>query len=216
MTTVATANIEVTAGGAESVALKLLNVDRALGGIIGTGAEAASALAPVAGRVAAVDAGFLAVLADAPAALAAMGEAASANLGALSAVAGVVSSLRSAWAWLLEHPRVGLAASVSVSGGGGDGGTGVLPRPQVGRQFFQGGHALVGETGPELITLPRGSRIHPAGDTRDALGGGAGGAVIELSNVIELDGQQIGGQVVRYLVDRGVDVRRMTDGAIRS
>jgi hypothetical protein len=73
----------------------------------------------------------------------------------------------------------------------------------------------VGETGPELVTLPRGSQIHPAGDTRDALGGGNGGAVIELSNVIELDGQQIGGQVVRYLVDRGVDVRRMTGGVVR-
>jgi hypothetical protein len=213
MTTVATANIEVTAGGAESVALKLLNVDKALGGIIGTGADAASALAPVAGGVAAVDAGFLAVLADAPAALGAMGEAAAANLGALSAVAGVVSSLRSAWAWLLEHPRLGLAASISVSGGDGGGESG--PTGQTGRQFFQGGRILVGETGPELVTLPRGSQIHPAGDTRDALGGGNGGAVIELSNVIELDGQQIGGQVVRYLVDRGVDVRRMTGGVVR-
>jgi hypothetical protein len=213
MTTVATANIEVTAGGAESVALKLLNVDKALGGIIGTGADAASALAPVAGGVAAVDAGFLAVLADAPAALGAMGEAAAANLGALSAVAGVVSSLRSAWAWLLEHPRLGLAASISVSGGG-DGGSG--PTGQTGRQFFQGGRILVGETGPELVTLPRGSQIHPAGDTRDALGGGAGGATLTRIEVpVQIGRSELTRIVIEGLADRGVNVSQMTGGAIR-
>jgi hypothetical protein len=216
MTTVATANIEITAGGAEGVALQLLSVDQALGSIVGTGAEAASALAPVAGQVATVDAGFLAVLADAPAALAAMGEAAAASLGALEAVAGVVSSLRSAWAWLLEHPRVGLAASVSVSGGGdGDGGSG--PAGQTGRQFFQGGRILVGETGPELVTLPRGSRIHPAGDTRDALGGGAGGSTPTRIEVpIHIGRGEITRVVVEGLADRGVDVYEMTGGAIRS
>jgi hypothetical protein len=34
---------------------------------------------------------------------------------------------------------------------------------------FRGGLALVGEEGPELVHLPRGSDVLPAGETRQAL-----------------------------------------------
>lgn len=53
-------------------------------------------------------------------------------------------------------------------GGDGSGATGTL--------FSRAGTMLVGETGPELVSLPRGSQILPAGPTRRLMAGGAGGS----------------------------------------
>lgn len=39
-----------------------------------------------------------------------------------------------------------------------------------GTNYFQGGRTLVGERGPELVTLPRGTKIDPANDTRNKIG----------------------------------------------
>lgn len=44
-----------------------------------------------------------------------------------------------------------------------------------GTSFAPGGLALVGERGPELVDLPRGSRVFPNGQTRDMLSGSSGG-----------------------------------------
>ena len=44
--------------------------------------------------------------------------------------------------------------------------------PQLGcTRFAPGGPAIVGEFGPELVNVPRGSSIAPASETRKALGG---------------------------------------------
>jgi hypothetical protein len=54
-------------------------------------------------------------------------------------------------------------------------GTGALP-PQAhagGSAYYEGGWSLVGERGAELVRLPRGSRIYPAGESAMMLGGGA-------------------------------------------
>jgi hypothetical protein len=50
----------------------------------------------------------------------------------------------------------------------------LLPIPgfATGTDFAPGGLALVGERGPELVNLPRGSQVIPAGRTRDMLGSG--------------------------------------------
>ena len=41
-----------------------------------------------------------------------------------------------------------------------------IPRLATGTQFFQGGTAMVGENGPELVELPRGARVHNAQETQ--------------------------------------------------
>lgn len=47
-----------------------------------------------------------------------------------------------------------------------------IPGFASGTNFAPGGLAVVGERGPELVTLPRGAQVIPAGRTRDMLGGG--------------------------------------------
>lgn len=63
----------------------------------------------------------------------------------------------------------------SLFGGGGNGqeqgnqsgggGNGPLFQNATGTEFFRGGLTVVGERGPELVALPRGSRIHNSEDT---------------------------------------------------
>lgn len=56
---------------------------------------------------------------------------------------------------------------------------GMIPGFANGTPYAPGGLAIVGERGPELVNLPRGSRVHTAERTRAMLGGGksAGGTV---------------------------------------
>ncbi len=51
----------------------------------------------------------------------------------------------------------------------------LIPRLAKGTNNFGGGLAMVGELGPELVHLPRGSRVTPAGETRRMVNGYAGG-----------------------------------------
>jgi phage-related protein len=46
---------------------------------------------------------------------------------------------------------------------------GGVPRNATGTNYFQGGMTLVGEMGPELVYLPRGSKINPANETRQKM-----------------------------------------------
>ena len=46
-----------------------------------------------------------------------------------------------------------------------------LPRLAVGTDFFTGGFAMVGEQGPELVRMPRGSQVFTANETRGMMGG---------------------------------------------
>lgn len=47
-----------------------------------------------------------------------------------------------------------------------------VPRYASGTSYHRGGWALVGERGPELVNLPRGSSVTPAAQTKAALAGG--------------------------------------------
>jgi len=47
-----------------------------------------------------------------------------------------------------------------------------VPHNAVGTRFFEGGMTMVGERGPELADLPRGTRIYTAGDSARMAGGG--------------------------------------------
>lgn len=53
---------------------------------------------------------------------------------------------------------------------------------------FDGGLAVVGERGPELVNLPRGSDVIPAGRTRDMLKGGSGVSIetVNINNGVDL------------------------------
>lgn len=50
-----------------------------------------------------------------------------------------------------------------------------IPKLAKGTNNFAGGLAVVGEQGPELVNLPRGSRVTPAGETRRMLSGSYAG-----------------------------------------
>lgn len=60
-----------------------------------------------------------------------------------------------------------------------------------GTSFFGGGYTWVGERGPEIVELPRGSKVHDATDSARMSSGGAGTIVIPVS---------IGGQVIETIV----------------
>lgn len=56
-----------------------------------------------------------------------------------------------------------------------------IPPLAKGTRNFSGGMALVGEQGPELVNLPRGSKVYTAGQTRQiAAAGLPGGAAPEV------------------------------------
>ncbi|MGB2787858.1 MAG: tape measure protein [Dokdonella sp.] len=53
-----------------------------------------------------------------------------------------------------------------------------FPQNALGTSYFQGGLTLVGETGPEVVALPRGSQIYPAGESKRMLAGGGGEGIV--------------------------------------
>jgi TP901 family phage tail tape measure protein len=69
-----------------------------------------------------------------------------------------------------------------------------------GTMSARGGLAVVGERGPELVAMPRGSRVWPAGETRNMLGrsGGGGSQPIIVYTTVTLDGRAVGQSVQRF------------------
>ncbi|WP_425005738.1 hypothetical protein [Mycolicibacterium sp. S3B2] len=59
-----------------------------------------------------------------------------------------------------------------------------LPRFARGTNFAPGGLALVGEEGPELVNLPRGSKVKMAGETRQAMSQARSGVKIDVTQHI--------------------------------
>lgn len=75
-----------------------------------------------------------------------------------------------------------------------------IPRLAVGARNFAGGLALVGEKGPELVALPRGSDVYTASETRAmAMAGGRGGGV-----TIVVQGNVYGVDDLIYTIDRAL------------
>ena len=72
---------------------------------------------------------------------------------------------------------------------GNAGGTGAATPPATppgnaaGTSFWRGGYTIVGERGPELVRLPRASRIWSNPETQAMLGQGSGDVVIESVNI---------------------------------
>jgi hypothetical protein len=87
----------------------------------------------------------------------------------------VTSAIEKAVDWLTfwdntdpEPKTLNVTENRVASGGIASG----VPRNATGTNYFTGGQTLVGERGPELVTLPRGSKISPANETRNKLKGG--------------------------------------------
>lgn len=58
-----------------------------------------------------------------------------------------------------------------------------IPAYAGGTSFHSGGPAIVGERGPELVNLPRGSSVMTASETKQALSGGGGNVYIDTVNI---------------------------------
>lgn len=58
-----------------------------------------------------------------------------------------------------------------------------IPRNATGTEYFPGGMSVVGEFGKELVSLPRGSRVTPAAETRRMLAGNDNGRRMQVEVV---------------------------------
>jgi phage-related protein len=95
----------------------------------------------------------------------------------------------------LNKIKVDVPAWVEKSTGMGDFGINIkeIPLLAKGTGFFSGGMAIVGEQGPELVNLPRGSQVTPNRETENMLNGS--GQPEYIQNSIYLDGKKIGDSV---------------------
>ena len=62
-----------------------------------------------------------------------------------------------------------------------------LPGFAAGTDFYPGGLGLVGEQGPELVQLPRGSKIYPADVTADMLSGAAVNVYANVDSNVDIE-----------------------------
>ncbi|MBT2656614.1 hypothetical protein J7E81_15450 [Bacillus sp. ISL-18] len=69
-----------------------------------------------------------------------------------------------------------------------------------GTNYFEGGRTLVGEMGPELVTLPRGSKIDPANATRNTLKSGGDTYITVNSQKAVMDEKELGRTLQRLEV----------------
>ncbi|WP_347270985.1 hypothetical protein [Rhizorhabdus histidinilytica] len=65
---------------------------------------------------------------------------------------------------------IGGGSAIVPTGGGGGPGAGITYTAS-GTDYFSGGMTWIAENGPELVRLPRGSQVTPAGETRRMLAG---------------------------------------------
>jgi phage-related protein len=82
-----------------------------------------------------------------------------------------------------------------------------IPSFATGTNNFGGGAALVGEGGPELVTMPRGSAVHTASETKQMLGNAANGTSATQKG-ITINMTKLADQVI---VRQESDIDKMTD-----
>jgi hypothetical protein len=87
-----------------------------------------------------------------------------------------------------------------ISGGAVGAAKSIIPGLASGGTVGQAGSKVVGEKGPELVNLPRGAHVTPAGPTRAALAAGAGPTTVLIEVPVSLDGRLIGKAVARHVV----------------
>lgn len=103
------------------------------------------------------------------------------------------------------------AFSFLTGGGGGGGGITVpqnvlaslVPKFATGTSYAPGGMSWVGEQGPELVNLPRGSQVFTAGQSRQMMQGGGGRTIIELRMSPEVEAR-----VLERSANQSVEITR--------
>ena len=86
-----------------------------------------------------------------------------------------------------------------------------VPAMAAGGYVNRGGLALVGERGPELVNLPRGSRVHSASESRSMASGGNTNINISMGSVVVREqadiariARELGRRIDSRLVARGM------------
>lgn len=97
------------------------------------------------------------------------------------------------WNWLADH-----MPSINIPGVGEVGGLPKIPALATGGTAVQAGTALVGERGPEVISMPRGASVIPLPRARDFGGDGE----IQRVTVVQIEGREVARAVHRYQDDR--------------
>lgn len=108
-----------------------------------------------------------------------------------------------------QFKRIGIAVvsqvAARLTAGGGEGDFGsilssslrsVIGFNAAGTQYWRGGLTMVGENGAELASLPRGTKIHTAADTRRMLAGNDNGAQQRGLVRVEIDSGDLGARIV--------------------
>ncbi|MBH5387038.1 hypothetical protein [Bradyrhizobium diversitatis] len=115
----------------------------------------------------------------------------SAGLNALSKISDKLASMAAdqLWASAFGGSGGGGFSLGSLFGGGGGGavdtiqvGSQLFPKFAKGTDFAPGGLSIVGERGPELLNIPRGSQVIPNDILRN--GGGGGGVTVHSGSVV--------------------------------
>lgn len=83
-----------------------------------------------------------------------------------------------------------------------------IPRLAKGTSFFAGGIALVGEEGPELVAMPRGTQVVPHRETRDLLAGSGG-----VTNVYYPNATFVGATVTQESLESSTAMLQMLGAA---
>lgn len=86
----------------------------------------------------------------------------------------------------------------------------IIPRFEHGTNFAPGGVALVGEAGPELVDLPRGSKVTPHGPSMARLGAGGGGDERPIIVQLQLDGKTVEQLLIKRTRDTGRPLQVVT------
>ncbi|MBP1992551.1 phage tail tape measure protein [Paenibacillus eucommiae] len=87
--------------------------------------------------------------------------------GKITTIAG---NIKGAISSIFKSGKEGIEAGAVTAGGSA---TITVPAHASGTNFAPGGLSLVGEEGPELVNLPRGSQVYPNDRTEQLLGGGS-------------------------------------------
>ncbi len=92
----------------------------------------------------------------------------------------------------------------ATGSGGGGGGSGGFDGNAIGTSNWRGGTTWVGETGPELVALPRGSRIYSNNDSMAMAGGGNVNVTVNVASVAS----NIDIEAMAYKVVQAIQRRR--------